>query len=710
MALSKEVKKQFEIDLLPQIRGNRCLLFVGAGLPHEAGLPDARELSRRLWRELGETEPVPETLSEIADIYLRKRTKAELVQSVIQKLTPPRGEIWKTTSFDLIAHIHHLNRSIITTNWDILIEEAIENTTGMRPVVVSMDIDIGQIPAAEHVVYKIHGTWDRPETFVICTSDYTLRYRELLNPQSLIMTNLKALLMNNIIIYLGYSVGDEYIEDLLRQINYMLISSSGHFMGRSSFLVAPLAGNESLQRHVKGMHIKWIDATARDFLSFVFAETAQFVNRKRELEIIRDEKSRFVELSGNAGSGKTRLLNELFLLYKYEDNWTNTFFVDLKKGNPLELIGEQDSSISTISDLSKRQGLLLILDSLDRAKDETIAVQFLAELAKTLNPEVRSQRIIWATRYSIYDRLPPELKFKTFSYPLTSLVPIYVGKMAKAHTELIAGKFLKEEEYEELAKAIVDITGFGHPGSVVAVLQILEEEKPSPSFSKAYLELKRAEILRRLKGKLRVELFGEENQIAGTEVAKVADLMETTCCVFRRVGPGLLGRLIDEQFIKKADFPDGQSANQALLDIHLVDPRSYPMYIIDSTVRYVFALCLKEENVPRFNQLNSWGCQYFWQIQSASREELQRCYLREWLFHRIVELQSELSKENRYNAIKDQLTSVILESYDDRAAKRLSEEIEKDEELNELLREDLGDQLYAELLQIISNLPRKDGE
>ena len=241
MALKGEARNLIPSELLRKIRENQCILFVGAGLSYEAGLPRASDLAERLCRALPEEErPELPILSEVAEIYLKRYTKRELMEFVKEALVLPKGEALDTTTFNLIAHIPYLTKIIITTNWDTVLEEALNRATGIPPAIVIKDTDVSKVATAEHVIYKIHGSWDAPETFVITERDYKLKYKELFDPRSLVMANIRALLTGKIIIYVGYSLRDEYFDELLRQIRYALTDNrTGEFMGRTSYLVTP---------------------------------------------------------------------------------------------------------------------------------------------------------------------------------------------------------------------------------------------------------------------------------------------------------------------------------------------------------------------------------------------------------------------------------------------------------------------------------------
>ena len=701
MALRDEVKQLITDELLPRIRADRCILFAGAGLSYEAGLPGASDLAKRLGQELPEEDrPKRYTLSEIAEIYLSLHTKQELVDFVKETLQPIKGQVLDTTTFRLIAHIPHLNRSIITTNWDTLLEEAIQEVTGLPPAVVVRDIDIGQVAVAQHIIYKIHGSRDAPETFVITERDYRLKYRGLFDPQSLVMANVRALLTNNVIIYVGYSLRDEYFDELLRQIRYVLTDArTGEFMGRTSFLVTPEEPDQEKMRRLKGLRTMWIDASAREFFRFVFTETAEFVNREKELQMIRLLRQPYVEICGGAGIGKSRLLRELANGYEYTDKWPNVFYIDLRAGRPLDLVKEQ-SEVSDMDELSQKKGLFIAMDSLDRAEDLDGVAEFILRVRR---PEIPTQRIIWASRYSMLDQLPPALKFLASSYSLSPMLTPYVAAMVKNHVELIGGKIWAEGEYEKLASEIIALTGTGHPGLVLEVLRILGEA--TPPFEVAYLQAKRPEILYALRNSLRREVFGEENPEIEKELKPVTKLMGNTFCAVRGVTQGIIARLVEDGKVPTVDFRDASGLFQALLDTHLLDRGDYPLLSIDATVRYVLVLCMQKDNLRRFEEINDWCADYFWEAVQNSREDVQRAYVREWLFHHLMQLGAKANPQERLDLLKAGLRQITLRSaMGVRTREILIRNMMSDEELKNLLVKHLGTELLPVLLQELTKL------
>ncbi|ELY3739594.1 SIR2 family protein, partial [Cronobacter sakazakii] len=110
------------------------------------------------------------------------------------------------TEMELFAKASRNIGSIITTNYDRFIETLI----GFKPI-IGNDILLSNPYGS---VYKIHGCVSHPESIVISESDYE-RFRV---SNHLIRAQLISLFIHNPIIFIGYSISDENIRDILKTI------------------------------------------------------------------------------------------------------------------------------------------------------------------------------------------------------------------------------------------------------------------------------------------------------------------------------------------------------------------------------------------------------------------------------------------------------------------------------------------------------------
>lgn len=116
--------------------------------------------------------------------------------------------------------------SIITTNYDSFIEDTFEFTP-----LVGNDILLSNPYGS---VYKIHGCISNPSKIIITEEDYS----EFMDKYELIRAQLLSLFIHNPIIFIGYSIGDENIKDILKTIfTYVEPNSSEAKKIRGNFLL-----------------------------------------------------------------------------------------------------------------------------------------------------------------------------------------------------------------------------------------------------------------------------------------------------------------------------------------------------------------------------------------------------------------------------------------------------------------------------------------
>lgn len=141
------------------------------------------------------------------------------------------------TEMELFAKASRNIGSVITTNYDRFIETLI----GFNPI-IGNDILLSNPYGS---VYKIHGCVSHPESIVISDSDYE---RFKIN-NHLIRAQLISLFIHNPIIFIGYSISDENIREILKTIfSYIPKDSDLADKVRKNFLLIERdADNNSLE-------------------------------------------------------------------------------------------------------------------------------------------------------------------------------------------------------------------------------------------------------------------------------------------------------------------------------------------------------------------------------------------------------------------------------------------------------------------------------
>ncbi|MCH7501147.1 MAG: SIR2 family protein [Nitrospinae bacterium] len=203
-------------NLIESIRNRRAILFVGAGISMNLGLPSFKELTDHLGKEL---EYDPEIFSlfgedpALAEYYLiNKGTLEELRLWMDKTFHNPKIEIGK-------SHIHksivELNFPIIyTTNYDRWLEKAFEYYKKNFVKIVTVS-DFPKISSNSTQIIKFHGDFDNEASIVLTESSYY----ERMALDSPIDTKLKCDALGKTILFLGYSLSDVNVRYLLFKIN-----------------------------------------------------------------------------------------------------------------------------------------------------------------------------------------------------------------------------------------------------------------------------------------------------------------------------------------------------------------------------------------------------------------------------------------------------------------------------------------------------------
>lgn len=221
----KEIQKAQEDD--------RLVVFVGAGVSKNSGVPSWWELIKKFADELGYSR---------CDACQKKTTdcpsadcKNRFEYTQEEFLRIPEYYYQQDTSenhanyFGLIQNTLHCGngpnpiddeifsvfpRHIITTNYDPLLEKS-QSVNSLLYTVVTRDSDL-LAEANDRYIIKMHGDLEKPDTIVLKESDY-IKYEQ---EHPLISTFIKSLLVNHTFIFLGYSLNDNNLNLIIGWINY----------------------------------------------------------------------------------------------------------------------------------------------------------------------------------------------------------------------------------------------------------------------------------------------------------------------------------------------------------------------------------------------------------------------------------------------------------------------------------------------------------
>lgn len=207
--------KEIEV-LAEELRDGKLIIFVGAGVSMNSKLPSWNELIRDYAEKLGmikENEQRSfngeETL-EIPEIYYDKFGKIKYYE-ILEKRFNARK--YSPNSIHKTLKKMNLNY-IITTNYDKLIEDEFENKKIYDIITKDNELPYSKTNKA---IIKMHGDL-KNRNIVLKKSDYDNYEKNF----PLISTFIKGLFTSNTILFIGYSLNDVNVKDIINWINEIL--------------------------------------------------------------------------------------------------------------------------------------------------------------------------------------------------------------------------------------------------------------------------------------------------------------------------------------------------------------------------------------------------------------------------------------------------------------------------------------------------------
>jgi len=211
-----------EAEIVQAIRSDACVLFVGAGLSRGMGLPDWQELTTQMGR-IGQPAGQSEEYPNVAEHYVQLHG-AQAHHALIRDLFG--GERWRSAPLSL-AHYLLLQlpfRHVVTTNYDGLVEHALDALRRPARKVVRNDEVAQAGTRGLTTVFKIHGDASDPEGLreVVLTRTEYDRFETRHRAKAAL---LQALLLNHHFLFVGYSLSDPNLNTIRGAVQAMLAGS-----------------------------------------------------------------------------------------------------------------------------------------------------------------------------------------------------------------------------------------------------------------------------------------------------------------------------------------------------------------------------------------------------------------------------------------------------------------------------------------------------
>lgn len=198
-------------ELVQEIGRGDCVLFIGAGLLTDAGLPSWKKLLSPLCKEIG-CSPDIDPL-KIAQVFEFRKSRRILIDNILERTD--------TTGKEVPENLKKLAKlginTWVTTNYDNFIEKALERE-GWKYVKVISDQGLPFIRADRTTLVKLHGDREQQDSIVITKQDFY----EYFHKRPGIKDKMSQLLMEKTFLFIGYSHNDPDLEQVHREIAFRL--------------------------------------------------------------------------------------------------------------------------------------------------------------------------------------------------------------------------------------------------------------------------------------------------------------------------------------------------------------------------------------------------------------------------------------------------------------------------------------------------------
>lgn len=217
-----------EDDVRTQYKAKKLILFVGAGVSQNLGLPSWRDLINQVAKELNYDPAIFQSYGE----YL---ALAEYYRTQKGSLGPLRSWMdtnWHSNTVDI--HKSKIHKYIVegkfpiiyTTNYDRWLEKAFDANKEKFTKIATVP-DFSKIEEGVTQIIKFHGDFDYDETLVLDESSYY----ERLEFESPLDIKLRSDVLGQSILFIGYSLSDVNIRYLFYKLSKLWKSTSGRYGG-----------------------------------------------------------------------------------------------------------------------------------------------------------------------------------------------------------------------------------------------------------------------------------------------------------------------------------------------------------------------------------------------------------------------------------------------------------------------------------------------
>lgn len=240
------------LEFLEQLERGNIVLFCGAGISSsEGGLPSGWQLAKELAQRSAQGDINGLTLPDVAQAYELELGHQNLISYLADRIDNPRYAPLPT--HQLIAALPF--RSIITTNWDNLLEEALRGSR--KPFVkVVQDTDVAFADNDKTLLVKLHGSIEQKDSIIVAGDDYYRVFARLPETTNLI----RSYFATRTMLFLGFGLADLDFKRLYLEV----VNNLGRHKRRA--YAVQLSPTPVSVKYWQEKNVEVIDADVSDFL------------------------------------------------------------------------------------------------------------------------------------------------------------------------------------------------------------------------------------------------------------------------------------------------------------------------------------------------------------------------------------------------------------------------------------------------------------
>jgi hypothetical protein len=209
-------------ELAQAVRAQRVILFVGAGVSENLGLPTFAELVQYLAKELNYDPEIYATHGDylaLAEYYQLEKGNIGSLRSWLDRTWHTRVDISKSEIHKLIVDLDF--PIIYTTNYDTWLEQSYSLYKRGYMKIANVG-DLTKVRPGIPQIVKYHGDFEDDDSIVLTESSYFSR----LDFESPLDVKLRYDMLGRSVLFIGYSLSDINIRYMMYKLHRQWQSSS----------------------------------------------------------------------------------------------------------------------------------------------------------------------------------------------------------------------------------------------------------------------------------------------------------------------------------------------------------------------------------------------------------------------------------------------------------------------------------------------------